>query len=208
MPRPERRETPPEQAALAGPTHRLLVEATIASIHRYGLCDTSVATITEIAGLSRGMVRHCFASKNAMLVAAYGKLRAEWTAAMFEDRGGTARERLVGVIDSMFAPPNFDPPKLSAWLAFSVAAHSDEDLREVNRATYADWHAGIEAAIARHAAETGEPVEAGRVAMTVLALSDGLWLQHMLDPERMPRALIRDLCVEALFALMPPETGA
>lgn len=193
---------------VAGGAARLLVDATIASIHRNGLCDTSVATVTEIAGLSRGMVRHVFLSKSAMLVAAYESLSAEWIATLEADRPGPARARLEAMVAASFAPPSFDPPKLSAWLAFSVAAQSDEALREVNRAAYAACRTAFVAELERHAAETGAEIAPQRIAMTLLALADGLWLQHILEPERMTGDLIADLCHDALAALIGPGPAA
>ena len=45
-----------------------LLEATLRSIHLHGFGQTTVTTVTEIAGLSRGMVRHEFGSKQQMIV--------------------------------------------------------------------------------------------------------------------------------------------
>lgn len=198
----------PRLRAVPGGTPRALVEATIESIHRHGLCDTSVGTVTDLAGLSRGMVRHCFLSKSAMLVAAYESLGAEWLATLAAPRPGPARGRLDAMVAAFFDPPAFTPPKLSAWLAFSVAAQADEALRDVNRAVYTACRHSFVAELDRHAAETGAAVAPERVAMTLLALADGLWLQHALEPERMTRDLIAGLCHCTLDALLGPAPGA
>lgn len=180
--------------------HRALVSATIESIHRYGLHDTSVGSVTELAGLSRGMVRHCYESKSAMLVAAYETLRDEWMRMLTDQPEASGLARLERIVAMSFAPPAFDPPKISAWLAFSVAAQRDPALREVNRTTYAWLRDHIEQAAAAHVAETGGRLDPGRVAATLLALTDGLWLQHLLDSEAMPASRAREICRAALLA--------
>ena len=161
-----------------------LIEATLASVNRYGLCDTSVGRVTELAGLSRGMVRKCFDSKSAMLAAAYKTLRVEWSRHLTQTRQGSAWERMAFRVEAMFTPPAFDPPKLSAWLAFSVAAQHDPALRAVYRETYEIWRAIFEDSVRVYAEEVGLSVDIQAIADTLLALSDGLWLQHMLDPKR------------------------
>ena len=58
-----------------------LLDATLESIHVHGLGQTTVSTVTDLAGLSRGMVRHEFGSKHAMVVAAMQRLCETWLAA-------------------------------------------------------------------------------------------------------------------------------
>ena len=102
------------------------------------------------------------------------------------------------MLPSPFTPPTFDPPKLSAWLAFSVAAHRDSALRAVNLATYESWRITLEQSARRYADEVGYPFDVERIADAVLALSDGLWLQHMLNPERMTPERASDICLVTL----------
>lgn len=65
---------------------RLLIDATLTSIVNQGLCETSIGSVTNLAGLSRGMVTNWFSSKNALLVAAYQQLVDEWSQGFFDKR--------------------------------------------------------------------------------------------------------------------------
>ena len=47
---------------------RQLVDAAIASIHQYGLGETTIARIAEKAGVSPGIIHHYFADKDDLLV--------------------------------------------------------------------------------------------------------------------------------------------
>ena len=181
----------------------LLVDATIESVHRYGLSDTSVATVTEIAGLSRGMVRHCFSSKNAMLIAAYQSLRVEWSRNFFAAQGESAFETVIRMVESMFCPPNLEPIKVTAWMAFTVACLHDKELNRICREDNAMWRDAISAELRAHAEQTGLQVDADRVADTVLAAADGLWLRYRIEPERMTPEMARDLIVQLVQDLVP-----
>lgn len=190
----------PNQAAPS--TKQQLVEATIESVHRYGLCDTSVATVTEIAGLSRGMVRHCFSSKNAMLVAAYESLHAEWAKVFFTHKTGKPLDNIIKMIESMFVPPNFSYLKVSAWVAFSIASLHDEELNQICRKDYSIWRNAIEQEICTHIESTGQDRDVDYCVTAILALSDGLWLRHVIEPDNVTESKARDTCVRLVYDLL------
>ena len=182
-----------------GTAHRALIGATIESIHRHGLGATTVDTICRLADLSRGMIRHCFSSKDALLVAAYEHLCGEWARgreARQASFGTPGRRQLYSLAESMFTPPSFDPVEMSAWLAYSVAALSIPDLREVNRRAYDLMRRDAETNFAAAAAEAGVAVDPWQAACAFIALTDGLWLQHLLEPEVMTREVAMRACFD------------
>ncbi|MEM8706125.1 MAG: TetR family transcriptional regulator, partial [Actinomycetota bacterium] len=101
-----------------------LLDATLESIHVHGLGQTTVSTVTELAGLSRGMVRHEFGSKQAMVVAAMSRLCDGWLAATEPDVTQSGPAQVRSIVDAMFAPEAFNAVSLDAWLALSVEAGS------------------------------------------------------------------------------------
>lgn len=183
-------------------TEDRLIEATILSLHRYGQADTTVATITEIAGLSRGMVRHCFASKNAMMVAAAEHLLSKWTEKFLEQRKASHRDSVLAMVGSLFDPDNFDEFYISAWLAFLEASIHHQELRQITNAEYDKWQASISDEISAYALESGKDLDAGRIASTVLSLSDGVWIRHALDPDKVRKIHARDLCLDLVRDLL------
>ena len=84
---------------------RQLIAATIVSIGRYGLADTTVQRISREAGVSSGIIHHYFGGKNELLEATMRRLlqrlRDDVVAALATAR--TAEQRVIAVIDSNFA---------------------------------------------------------------------------------------------------------
>lgn len=179
-----------------------LVDATIESLYRYGLSETSVATVTAIADLSRGMVRHCFSTKNAMMAAAYQTLRADWTERFLNAREGDPLERILRMVESMFVPPNFSPQHISAWMAFSAAALHDKELRKLSREDNAAQQNAIEEELRAYAKQSKKDLDIERIVGTIMATADGLWSRHLIEPERVTPEIARDIMVEMILDLL------
>ena len=162
----------------------LLIEATMDSIEKYGLAETSVSTITAEAGLSRGMVRHYFATKDAMMLAAYEALLEKWKKEFLEKRTGTPLQRIQKLIAVMYRPPNFTPRDLSVWIALNAAALHAPELAEMCRKEAATWTDVFREEIDDYGREVGRVFDSERIAETLIVTADGLWAKHMLDPER------------------------
>lgn len=172
------------------PAEKALIDATIESIHRHGYADTTVETICNLADLSRGMIRHCFKSKDALLVAAYEHVGAEWRASCQARRarlGNPGRAQLDALARDMFT--DLQPAEISAWLAYSVAALSVPELRAVNTRLYDELRRDAAEHFAAAAGEAGIALDAWQTACAFVALSDGLWLQHLLEPATISRAV-------------------
>lgn len=150
-----------------------LMDATLLSIHRHGFGRTTVTSVTDIAGLSRGMVRHEFGSKQQMVVAAMTRLCDRWLSATDPDASSTGDEQVRSIVRAMFAPEAFNLVNVDAWIALSVEAGSDPELRAVRERTQRRWTEQLTAAF--RASGVIEPEQA---AAAMLAAADGLWLQQ------------------------------
>ena len=153
-----------------------LLEATLESIHVHGFGQTTVTTVTDIAGLSRGMVRHEFGSKQQMVVAALTQLCDRWLGETEPDASLPGDEQVRAIVRAMFTPAAFNPVNVDAWVALSVEARSDTELHEIRSRTQQRWLDQLTAAFA--AADVDEP---GQAAAATLATADGLWLQQRLE---------------------------
>ena len=153
-----------------------LVDATLRSIHEHGLHGTTVTTVSDLAGLSRGMVRHEFGSKQAMLVHAMRTLCEQWVAATEPDPSLHGVERVRCIVEAMFSAEVFTPAAIDGWMALSVASGSDAELRAVREVAQERWRSQLASALAE--CEVSDPDVA---ATGLLAAADGLWLQQRLD---------------------------
>lgn len=160
-----------------------LIAATLESIHRHGLDGTTVTTVTDLAGLSRGMVRHEFGSKQAMIVRTMERVCSDWTQATEPDPTLDGSAQVRAIVEAMFAPDVFQAPLIDAWLALSVAATGDDELRRLRDRAQATWTDQLEQAFVRAGVD-----DAGTAALGLVASADGLWLRHRLEGHSLGRA--------------------
>ena len=137
--RPARGPTRRQLSAAA--TRDKIIEATILCMANYGPAGASVEKITDAAGVSRGLVRHHFGSKNQLLLEAFERLADEMRQA-FSGEGTDADsdpiEALRIAIANEFRVTTASPVRAHAWFGFWQAALGDPALQEVNDRVYAE----------------------------------------------------------------------
>ena len=188
---------------------RALIKATLSIIAERGFAETTVARICDAAGVSRGLISHYFAGKEALLLETYRglspELAAETAKAMNESNGDpmSALRALVGV---SFRPPVFEADKTAAWLAFWSAARGSAAVNALNRELYRGYRAAVTRLMAEAARQRGAALDAHRAATALTALIDGLWLEHALDPEAFGADQAEAACLDYLDRLFPKES--
>lgn len=173
-------------------THRrkALIEATVETIHVRGFHEATMAEIARRAGVSGGLAHHYFGSKagllNATMRALLSDLSQETQARMARAAG--PRERISALIAASFAPSQFQPALISAWLAFYLQARTEAETRRLLRV----YHRRLVSNLA-HAFAALVPSERARPAAEgTAAMIDGLWLQHVFaEGPPQPRIAIR-----------------
>jgi TetR/AcrR family transcriptional repressor of bet genes len=155
-----------------------LVTATIREVGARGSLDVTVGQIARRAGVSSALAHHYFGTKENILLSAmrhilrtYG---AEVRASLTQAR--TPRGRLDAVVRASFAPTNFQPHVISAWLMFYVHAQTVPEAARL-LAIY-------KARLASNLIHDLKPlvgVRAPHVASGIGALIDGLYIRHGLQ---------------------------
>ncbi|WP_454684301.1 betaine-aldehyde dehydrogenase [Ancylobacter moscoviensis] len=158
---------------------RQLIDATIESLAEIGFNASTLAQIARRAGVSPGLVAHYFGDKDGLLEATLRSLSLRLyraTAARLA-MAGDARGRVQALIDANLAPEEFDQRTSSVWLAFWGQVLHSERLRRVQRIYQARMLANL-----RHDLRSlVAPGDVHRVAITVAAVIDGLWLRSSLS---------------------------
>ncbi|MCB5412011.1 TetR family transcriptional regulator C-terminal domain-containing protein [Pseudogemmobacter faecipullorum] len=202
-------ETPPERSAAAPRFRRysgetraaMLVEAGLICLARGGITAFTVDNICREAGASRGLITHHFGSKDRLLAACYAamydRMSASFSAAEQETPG------LAGLIEANFAPEVFNAESLRVWLALWGEIATSEALRSEHRARYQDYLFRMSRAISDAADARSTRVNAHELAVLFIALSDGLWLEHGIDPTMLSREAARAAC----FAFFEKSLG-
>jgi len=154
---------------------RQLIEATFATVERHGLADTTMQRVAREAGLSTAIIHHYFADKDALLAATMRSLLAELKGDVVARLAAApdARERVRAVLAACFAPEQFRPALITAWLAFWAHALHAPDLARLRRLYDRRMRANLLSALR----ELLPPRDAERVATTLAATVDGLWLR-------------------------------
>jgi AcrR family transcriptional regulator len=176
----------------------MLVEAGLACLARGGIQAFTVDNICTEANASRGLITHHFGSKDGLLAACYGAMYDRVMAAL------EPAQTLRAVVDAGFAPEVFNPESLRIWLALWGEIAQNEQMRQAHRRLYGRYRARVTAAVAQEAEARGRVVDAERVAVMFIALSDGVWLEQGIDPEMMSAEAGRTACIALLEAWLGP----
>jgi TetR/AcrR family transcriptional regulator, transcriptional repressor of bet genes len=179
---------------------RLLIEAAERCLAAHGIQGFTIDRICHEAGVSRGLISHYFAGKDALLAAVY---RSSLYGAIIERMAkaaavATPSARLKAMIDAAFLPDTFKRANLLVWLALWGAAATNPTLQKVHRSLYRQYRASLAEEIAAVAAERSVAVDAAALARNIIALIDGLWLEWCLDPQALNPADARRACLSLL----------
>lgn len=168
-----------------------LIDATIDSIAQYGIGGTTMSTVTEIAGLSIGIVNFHFESKQKLfeqtLVTLAQEHHAQWYKA-FNNAGLTASEKLLAIVDAHFHPKICSRKKLAVWFAFYGEAGRRAVYRslidQIDDERY-DLSTQLCSEIIEEGGYRGAPPAI--VARTLEGLYDGFFLNLLMYPDEFKR---------------------
>lgn len=189
-----------------------LIAATLDCIAEVGIQGATVRQIAARAGVTGGLIRHYFSTKDQMLQAAYRQLMSgitEITKAAAE--GDSACTRLRRFIVANVTPPVTDSRTLSLWAAFISHIPLDPAFAAIHRESYMLFLAELEALLSAFFAERNRHVTAAEIRTYAIALNgliDGLWLEGTLAPDLFKDQEIAEtaiISVEAMLRLAPGE---
>ena len=184
-----------------------LINATIDSIAQNGIGGTTMSTVTEIAGLSLGIVNFHFKSKQNLLEETLLFLAKEhheqWLDA-FDNAGLSAPEKLLAIVDAHFHPRICSPKKLAVWFAFFGEAGRRKVYRKLINDIDLERYS-IALRLCSEIAEDGgyDDMPPRQVANILEALYDGIWLELLTYPENFRRTEARDHIVAFLSKVYP-----
>lgn len=191
MPAPRNRESPEVR-------RKLLIEATMRSIAKFGYAGTTIETICSEAKVSRGLINHHFGSKEELIRQSYKALRDEWMSQTHGSLLGSYLEpedQLKAMIKVSFGPTMFKQEYLGIWAGFWSAIGKSPALRKLNRELFEKDRVAYQDIFEAIARKRGKPVDSRRAALSVIALIDGFWLEWCLDPKGFTAEEAEDACL-------------
>jgi TetR/AcrR family transcriptional repressor of bet genes len=168
-----------------------LILATIRSVASRGLSDTTMATVSNEAGLSQGIINLHFQSKDRLLVETLRYIADEYRQSWEKALSGAPRDpagQLAALVAVDFRLPVCDRNKLAVWFAFWGESKSRPTYRQIcaerDRAYRTEMVQVCEALI-----EQGEYTDrdAEAIAAGLSAMTSGLWLDMLTNPRSMSR---------------------
>lgn len=202
-PKTRRRAAAPEQR------REQLIKATIKCIARKGLSNTTMADVTRTAKLSLGIVNLHFQSKEKLLVEVLRYIAEEYKQgwdAIVNDASLSPAQQVEALIDFDFSAEIAHPAKLSVWFAFWGETSSRPTYRDI--CNEADLQTtGSMRKLCKALGCTGRK-RAELIATGYTALADGLWLDILVTPEEMDRAMARDICRNYMASFFPDHFKA
>jgi len=164
-----------------------LIDATFQCLCRYGTEEMSVRLIAHEAGLSLGMVRHHFRSKDELLAATLrylsSKVQEQISLAMAKPDLSPV-ERLYAFIIACLHPQALDADYVRARFLFWGLAHTNQVVRRVHDEIYSRFEFQVRELVAAIAKENGAELDLDVVTLAILALLKGIWVEWSLAPNR------------------------
>ncbi len=178
---------------------RALMEGTIQSMAENGVAFTTVQTICEAAGASRGLIGHYFENKETLVAESFKHLFesvADHVARHVNVLGAaTAEERLKAIPVALFSKDVFTPRNRHAFLSFWHEVRFNDLVRKANRELYRGYIRRTEALFNDASVERGAAIDSRRAALGLIALSDGLWLGLSIHDRVLSPQQATDLCL-------------
>jgi AcrR family transcriptional regulator len=161
-----------------------LIEGTLRSLATHGIAGTSIRTITAAAGVSHGLARHYFPTKDELLIETFRHLCdgiSEQVRKAEREGPDSPIDRLKATPRAVFSPPAFDAVNRLAFLEFWHEIRQNKVMRDIHRDLYAGYRRRVAKMFREAAHDAGTTIDARNAAIGLLALLDGLWLELSLD---------------------------
>ncbi|MCW1918720.1 TetR family transcriptional regulator C-terminal domain-containing protein [Rhodobacter sp. KR11] len=181
-----------------------LVEATLALVAEGGAQNATVRSIAERAGVTAGLIRHYFQSKDQLLIAAYRHLMDRMTddsASVLRAAPHAPEARLAAFVAASLTAPVVDPEALTLWATFLQETRRDPVMRETHSQTYLGYRDRLQGLIADLPGDWPD-LHARRMAIACNAVIDGLWMEGCALPEAFAPGELAELGIRSVGAIL------
>lgn len=181
-----------------------LISAAIALLAKGGPSLTTVRAIAQKAGVTPGLIRHYFSSKEALMRAAYAQVMETMTndsLAVVETAPDQPKARLAVFIAASLRAPVVDPQAMGLWAGFLHQMRQDEDMRAAHEAGYLHYRNLLQGLIADlPRAASAAQLRADAIACN--AVIDGLWLEGSALPHAFEEGELERIGLTSVGAIL------
>ncbi|MCV2886362.1 transcriptional regulator BetI [Aestuariibacter sp. AA17] len=157
-----------------------LVEATLTSIERHGLHDTTIMKISQIAGVSTGIINHYFGGKQPLIEHTVLYLLEQLRTTLLDKTRGkciSAEERLDAIIESNFSGFHQSVAATKAWISFWEHSLHNDRFARLQRINNQRLISNLRYSFKQILGNA----DAHHAALRMAAMIDGFWLRSALS---------------------------
>lgn len=181
-----------------------LIAAALEIIAESGPDSATVRAIAARAGVTQGLIRHYFSTKEELTRAAYQALMARMTGdneSVLHNADPDPRARLAAFVAAALRPPVMDATALGLWAGFLNLVRQEPAMASVHEAYYLDYRQRMEQLIA---ALPGQRTAADlrRLGIACTAVIDGLWLEGSVYGRGFEGDELAEIGVQAISAIL------
>ena len=162
-----------------------LISAALDLIAVGGIKAATVRAIAEKAGVTSGLIRHYFASKDDLVRESYHWMMQRMiadSADVLKDSECDPITDLAVFVATTLAPPVVDAARLGLWAGFMHEVQHDPLIRQVHIQTYFGYRDVLQSLIGRlPRAVSAEQLRVDAIACN--GVIDGLWMEACAVPE-------------------------
>lgn len=164
--------------------------AALSCLEQHGYAATTARMIASTAGVSLGAIGYHFGSTQALLDEALSEAVRRWTEPLIARLAGpeliTDGAALAGRLVELLSTFEANRPIAVAYFEALLHAQRDPVLRDRMARDYQDLRTALTQVIGARLAPGTAGTTAETVATLLMATFDGLILQWLLDPDRLP----------------------
>lgn len=191
---------------------RDLIAATLDVIAEQGLRAATVRQISARAGVTGGLIRHYFTTKDQMVQAAYrelmqGMLRTVDDAVQASSSG---RDRMRAFIEANLHDTVTNARTITLWAAFIGNVKLDPDFAAIHREYYLAFLDQLERVLAQFLDEAGQRLDQPSLRQKTIAVNgmiDGLWLEQSVAGELFRETEAAEIAYRSVEKLLGLEEG-
>ncbi len=181
-----------------------LISATQTLVAEGGPEAATVRAIAARAGVTAGLIRHYFQSKDELTRAAYRSLMDGMTAKgadALESVGASPEERLAAFVSASLRPPVLDAGAVVLWAGYMHKVRNDAELLAVHEAAYTAYRDILQRLIAALKRDVPDAQLRGE-AIACNAVIDGLWVEGSILPDAFEPGEIPTLGLRSVGAIL------
>ena len=182
-----------------------LIAAAMELVAEGGPEAATVRAIAARAGVTPGLIRHYFTSKEELTHAAYRQVMESMThegmRASDMVPGNDPIGRLAAFVAANFRPPVMTPVAVGVWAGYMHLGRNDPTIHAIHEATYLGYRDRLQDLIAA-LPRPADPARDRREAIACNALIDGLWMEGGSLPDEFARGEVLRIALDGIAALL------